>query len=45
MGKEAAKAMHESDQCLEEYVGAAAVATPAEEATQPQTSITGVAGR
>ena len=44
VGKEAAKAMHESGQCLEEYVGAA-VAAPAEEATQPQTSLTGVAGR
>ena len=45
VGKEAAKAMHESGQCLEEYVGAAAVAAPAEKAPQPQTSLTGVAGR
>ena len=45
VGKEAAKAMHESGQCLEEYVGAAAVTAPAEEAAQPQTSLTGIAGR
>ena len=45
VGKEAAKAMHESGQCLEEYVGAAAVAAPAEEAAQPQTSLAGIAGR
>lgn len=34
VGKEAAKAMHESGQCLEEYVGAAAA--PAEERPSPR---------